>query len=252
MLLIRTLGVAFSSSIAIFADLFLTFRYVDEDGEPLMDPDAHFYREPSAEPAYRLEDDDAEDDWRRERSPTPVHGSAVEKGGKPRKRLVKKSGRESSPVPGGSLSRAFGVEDLDDWEEEPSSSKKRKPSSFSSKEESGGSGKKGKGKLRPQQAPGKPSKSGSKGYEGFRDHGRDSELNEMWNTVAGGDSEVRTSSSCKKMPDVPILIFEAESMLELSRSFILCSDGRNTFFLAAAQSIANLFNEFENINIFIA
>ncbi|CAA7389709.1 unnamed protein product [Spirodela intermedia] len=163
--------------------------YVDEDGEPLMDPDAHFYREASPVPVYRLEDDDAEDDWRRERSPTPVHGSAVEKGGKQRKRLVKKSGRESSPVPGGSLSRAFGVEDLDDWEEEPSSSKKRKPSSFSSKEESGGSGKKGKGKSKPQQPLGKPSKSGSKGYEGFRDHGRDSELNEMWNTVAGGDSE---------------------------------------------------------------
>ncbi|CAA6654994.1 unnamed protein product [Spirodela intermedia] len=124
--------------------------YVDEDGEPLMDPDAHFYREASPVPVYRLEDDDAEDDWRRERSPTPVHGSAVEKGGKQRKRLVKKSGRESSP-----------------WR----------------------SGKKGKGKSKPQQPLGKPSKSGSKGYEGFRDHGRDSELNEMWNTVAGGDSE---------------------------------------------------------------
>ena len=153
-------------------------RYVDEDGEPLMDPDAHFYRDPSPE-GYRPEDGVAAEDWQRERSPTPVHASG--ESGKPRKRLVKKSGRESS------MENVFGVEDLDDWGGETSGAKKRKNSEGSSKEYDGGSSKKGKAKQKSQRASEKMSKSG---YDGFRDHGRDSEINEMWNTVAGGDSEV--------------------------------------------------------------
>ncbi|XP_078428522.1 transcription elongation factor (TFIIS) family protein [Wolffia australiana] len=156
--------------------------YVDEDGEPLMDPDAHFYRDPSPEADFHLNDDDADGDWGRERSATPVHSSPK---GKPRKRLVKKSGRGSSPVP---AANALAVDDLDDWEDEPSSSKRRKSSS-SSKEDYEDSAKKGKGKSKPERMSGKHSKTGDKSYDGYRDQGRDSEINEMWNTVAGADSE---------------------------------------------------------------
>ncbi|MQL85935.1 hypothetical protein Taro_018470, partial [Colocasia esculenta] len=162
--------------------------YMDEDGEPLMDPDAQSDREVSPGPMDPLDDDDMED-WRRDRSPTPVHESTMDKGGgKTRKRLVKKSARESTPESGES---PYGEGDgLDDWEEdESSSSKKRKAPSMSSKEGKRGSGKKEKMKLNPDRSSGKSSTLGSKGYGGLRDRGHDSELNEMWNTVAGGDSE---------------------------------------------------------------
>ncbi|KAG0463375.1 hypothetical protein HPP92_019444 [Vanilla planifolia] len=164
--------------------------YMDEDGEPLMDPDELPYdREPSP---YRVNelDDGSGDEWRGERSPTPTYNE--DKVGKRRKRLVKKSAKEISPESGGTPpGHAFSVEGLDDWEdEEPARKKQHKP--YSTKEWRDGSGKKENRKslLKPSQSSGKASTSGSKRYGfGSEDHGSDPEMQELWDTIAGDDSE---------------------------------------------------------------
>ncbi|WOL09278.1 hypothetical protein Cni_G18031 [Canna indica] len=170
--------------------------YMDEDGEPLMDPDMPYDRDVSPGPADPIDDDYEDDgDWRRrERSPTPVMGSMAEdKSGKPRKRLVKKTARESSPSESGNPA-AFEDEGLDDWDDEDPSSKKKRKVSPSPKEGKGGSWRKDKGKASSSKGDrfsGKGSKSTSKGYGGgSRGEEADPEVvQEMWNTIAGGDSE---------------------------------------------------------------
>ncbi|XP_077215002.1 protein IWS1 homolog 1-like [Tasmannia lanceolata] len=138
--------------------------YIDEDGEALMDPDVVSDLEPE------------EDDWRRERSPTPVLDYGAEdvetsSKGKPRKRLIKKSGKESESTPD------FGYESPvrdkfsdEEEEEEEEETRKRKVSS---------------GKMKEKRMKGSKS-GGSSG--GLRDDGGD-EIKEMWDTIAGGDSE---------------------------------------------------------------
>ncbi|XP_074589674.1 protein IWS1 homolog 1-like [Curcuma longa] len=171
--------------------------YMDEDGEPLMDPDAASDREFSPEPALPVDDDDEDEgDWgRRDRSPTPVMNSTDDyKSGKPKKRLVKR-GRESSPGKSGSPATAFDEEWLDAYENEDSSSKKKMKSTPFMKEGKGGSLKKNKEKLpssfKADRFTGQGSKSGSKGYGGGSRGGEadPEEEEEMWKTVAGGDSE---------------------------------------------------------------
>ncbi|KAG1365789.1 putative protein IWS1 [Cocos nucifera] len=162
--------------------------YMDEDGEPLMDPDVPSDRDPSPETMDPIDDDD-EGDWLRERSPTPVLDSAAEgKAAKPRKRLVKKNAKEGSPDWGGNPVAAG----LDDWEEEPSDKKRKKAASL--KERKGGSGGKDKKKKSSsstvERSSGKGFKSGSKGFGGgSEDQAGDPEMKELWDTIAGGDSE---------------------------------------------------------------
>ncbi|WOL09307.1 hypothetical protein Cni_G18060 [Canna indica] len=151
--------------------------YMDEDGEPLMDPDMPSDRELSPEPAYPVDDGD-EDDWRRDRSVTPVLGSGHEgKGGKPRKRLIKKSANEGAT--------------LNDREDNGNLNKNRKGNP-SLKEGKSGSGKE---KRAPSSSKGdRPSGKGSgfglKGHKsGLKDRAANSEVDEFWNTIAGGDSE---------------------------------------------------------------
>lgn len=164
--------------------------YMDEDGEPLMDPDnGPSDGEPSPYAGNQLEDE-SDDDWRRERSLTPSHDD--DKVGKPRKRLVKKGAKESSPERSGSLSgQAFGGEDLDDWEEEDAVSNKRQKSYFGkSGKDSTGVKEKRKVFTKPDRSAGKASSSGSKGYEvGSADSEGDPEMQELWDTIAGDDSE---------------------------------------------------------------
>ncbi|KAG1339234.1 protein IWS1 [Cocos nucifera] len=168
--------------------------YMDEDGEPLMDPDMPSDQEPSPEPGYPV-DDYEEEDWRRERSPTPVLDSAVDedKVGKPRKRLVKKDAKESYQDHSGSPLAAIPGEGLDDWEEEEASSSKKRKASYPLKMGKEGSGKKEKRKSssssKMERSTGKVSKAGSRGYEGSRDQGGDPEIKELWDTIAGGGSE---------------------------------------------------------------
>lgn len=163
----------------------------DEDGEALMDFD-----EPQSEgegpstslrEEYLTLDDDALD-WRdRDRSQTPVHDS--DKGsGKPRKRLVKKSGKESIPdFPLDDDVDEAAADYVRDYgsDGEPSSSQKRK-------KVDGGSRKKEK-RFKSEKRHGKGewkggSKSGSlKGKSKHQDG--DPDVKEMWDTIAGGDSE---------------------------------------------------------------
>ncbi|ERN07915.1 protein IWS1 homolog 1 [Amborella trichopoda] len=142
--------------------------YRDEDGEPLMDPDM------GSEP---------EEDWRTERSPTPVmdSGEEDEPKAKPRKRLIKKSNKESSPE------NDFLADEVQEDEDfsagklkgKEGSSKKRK-----SKEERAHKEK----KIRAKSSERRLGKS-SKGKEGLQDHGGDSEIKELWDSIAGADSE---------------------------------------------------------------
>lgn len=175
----------------------------DEDGEPLMDfDDIPSDPEPSPEPLenhHGLFDDDVEegeDEWRqRDRSETPVYDNdKISSKSKPRKRLVKKSVKESTPdlgIDDGEEEPADVLRDYDsDGGEQPSSHKRKKLG----KEGDGGSRKKEK-RLKKKHVNEKGAGSGSK--SGFskkypvrsKDHGGDPDEKEMWETVAGGDSE---------------------------------------------------------------
>ncbi|KAK7372254.1 hypothetical protein VNO80_05629 [Phaseolus coccineus] len=135
---------------------FLSFHiwYRDEDSEPLMDyDDVQSDREPSPEPLHQLDDyeDDVNDEWRgRDRSQTPVYDNDAARS-KPRKRLTQKSDAGKQSV----------VPQLEDEEEDGYVPEAR------FEEEDGGKRKKGK--------------------EAGKDH--DGEVKEMWDTIAGGDSE---------------------------------------------------------------
>ncbi|XP_057448682.1 protein IWS1 homolog 1-like [Lotus japonicus] len=164
----------------------------DEDGEPLMDyDDVQSDREPSPEPNNNLNDFEEDvDDWgNRERSQTPVYDNDSSKS-KPRKRLIKKGGG------GGSQSVAPDLEDEVEEEDFPVRSdegegRKRK------KEKDGGSGKKEK-RLKGDTRFGSSSSGGKggskfgsakKGFGGKAGKDHDGEVKEMWDTIAGGDSE---------------------------------------------------------------
>ncbi|KAI8530623.1 hypothetical protein RHMOL_Rhmol11G0073800 [Rhododendron molle] len=190
--------------------------YVDEDGEPLMDFDDDVQSDPEPQQGgddRNLIDDEDEDDWRREeRSPTPVYNQSESKS-KPRKRLIKKSSaadEEGAPDLGfddddddvAAAAAAFESEN----DEEPVSSGGGGMRKKSSKDGGGGkSEKKGKSERREREGGGGSEKSkfklkkSSSGYSGGggggklsskRDrNGDDSEVKEMWDTIAGGDSE---------------------------------------------------------------
>ncbi|CAK8540282.1 unnamed protein product [Lathyrus sativus] len=168
--------------------------YRDEDGEPLMDyDDVQSDGEATPEP-QQLDDFEEEDvdDWRgRERSQTPVHDTDSSKS-KPRKRLIKKSDTVKHT---GKLSVAPELEDELEEEGYPGMAdeeegRKRK------KGKDIGSGKKEK-RLKGEKRFGESSggKSGSrfggskKGFAGKAGNDHDGEVKEMWDTIAGGDSE---------------------------------------------------------------
>ncbi|KAK6947361.1 Transcription factor IIS, N-terminal [Dillenia turbinata] len=171
--------------------------YRDEDGEPLMDFD-HIQSDGEPEQhQHDLLDDEDVGDWRqRDRSPTPVHDfDDSSSKSKPRKRLIKKSvgssNQDSSSVP-----NDF-IDDFDDQpsfahdEYDPSSSSLLSKRKFSMKESDGGSrkkkDKKGKSERRHE---GKGSSSSKFGMSSRgKDHEGDPEMKEMWDTIAGGDSE---------------------------------------------------------------
>ncbi|RZC27920.1 protein IWS1 homolog 1-like [Glycine soja] len=165
--------------------------YRDEDGEPLMDyDDIQSDREPSPEP--RRQDDDFDEDvdeWRgRDRSQTPVYDTDPSRS-KPRKRLIKKSDAGKQAV-----EPELEDEDVEGYVpeamfDEADTGRKRK------KGKEGGSGKKEKRMKGEKSFGSSGGKSGSKfgsGKKGFggkagKDH--DGEVKEMWDTIAGGDSE---------------------------------------------------------------
>ncbi|KAJ4808873.1 Transcription factor iws1 [Rhynchospora pubera] len=160
--------------------------YIDEDGEALMDPDAPPSPPPgvgSPDPYMDGDDDDADP---RDRSPTPVHAPS-DKGGKPKKRLIKKSSG------GKGESDGLMEPELNDWDDDvrdemPSSSsakKKRKKEFEKEGREKGRERKREKGVEMERRKGGK----GEKGGYGNGSGGFEEEEQEMWNTVAGEDSE---------------------------------------------------------------
>ncbi|KAI5656376.1 hypothetical protein M9H77_25169 [Catharanthus roseus] len=181
--------------------------YRDEDGEPLMDydDDMNSDQEPQGQDHNLLDDnfDDEDEGWNRERSPTPVHDDYKSK---PRKRLIKKSSAADSGADFHLRDEDegnYGVEDENDLagivrdESEdgggPSSSSggggagKRKKFG---KDSSGGERK--KEKKRREVKGDKKFKARNMGYSGgrkSRDHEGDPEMKEMWDTLAGRDSE---------------------------------------------------------------
>ncbi|XP_076906986.1 protein IWS1 homolog 1-like [Bidens hawaiensis] len=164
--------------------------YRDEDGEPLMDFDEGFQSDHDNNNNDNLEDDvEDNNDWQ-----TPAFNDS-DSTSRPRKRLIKKSTAEEA-VPD------FGMDD--DVEDDMaafvrdesdggggkrkkfdggsgSGSKKREKMFSSSKftDKGGRSGEKGASKFK---GSGGSKKSGRTG-------GHDAEVKEMWDTIAGGDSE---------------------------------------------------------------
>ncbi|XP_060212594.1 protein IWS1 homolog 1 [Lycium barbarum] len=164
--------------------------YVDEEGEALVDFDEDVRSDNEQEQFLgdNLDDDDAWDQRQRERSPTPVYDDPSKS--KPRKRLIKKSSsaRESTPDIGIGDEDAYGddmaglVRDESDGGGPSSSSGKRKRFSDD----------KGKEKKRGEKGQKKFKLRNNGGYSGgsrLKDQDGEQEMKEMWDTIAGGDSE---------------------------------------------------------------
>ncbi|CAK9173460.1 unnamed protein product [Ilex paraguariensis] len=187
--------------------------YRDEDGEPLMDYDeVQSDQEPLDDPRPNLLDDNLDDDddddvWRsqrrEERSPTPVYNDSDLKS-KPRKRLIKKATSSKDTT------EDFDIDDNHNFDGDYNDDVPglvRDDSDGDGVTSSGGGGGKRKkigkdnaGKKREKklklkhgavmgEKKYKVRKNG--GYPGgrSRDHEGDPEVKEMWDTIAGGDSE---------------------------------------------------------------
>ncbi|KAL6549832.1 hypothetical protein OROMI_020320 [Orobanche minor] len=163
--------------------------YRDEDGEPLMDFDEDIQSDQD-EPQQHLFDDEDDGAYdRTKRSPTPVYNDSK---AKPRKRLIKKSSssKESGPVD-------FGLDDDEgdvggDYGGDDEDMSEIVRESFSDD----GKGKRDRGekmksleKKRKREREEQKIKVRKDGGGRMRDHDADPETKEMWDTVAGGDSE---------------------------------------------------------------
>ncbi|GMY29655.1 protein IWS1 homolog 1 [Fagus crenata] len=174
--------------------------YRDEEGEALMDyDDLPSDREQSPEPRPGLLNDDEDDDWQqRERSETPVYDADLSslKTGKPRKRLVKKSDTATTAkeIVAASLidededeDEGLGFERQEDEDEEFERKRKKGKESSGKKEKRHSKGeKRGLSSSSSSSGKGFPKRGLSSGKAG-KDH--DGEVKEMWDTIAGGDSE---------------------------------------------------------------
>ncbi|GMH07074.1 hypothetical protein Nepgr_008914 [Nepenthes gracilis] len=192
--------------------------YRDEDGEPLMNyDDVQSDEEPLQDELnddvhdFRINEDDG--NWLQERSPTPVYNESdpSDHKSKGRKRLIKKSDKHSSIPPeledfadgdadgdgvfggvDGSPLEYFVREEADDDPSSYSGSKKRKSKGLKDDE----SEKRREKKMRREKLGGSSSSVGK-----VRDRAKlslksrkegddaDPEMKEMWDTIAGGDSE---------------------------------------------------------------
>lgn len=151
-------------------------------------------REPSPEPNQQGLLDDFEeggDDWRgRDRSQTPVYDTDPK--AKPRKRLVKKGDTGKQPV-------APELYDDDEEDNVPRFAREGSEDGDGRKRRKGKEG--GNGKKEKRHKFGSSSsgggKSGSKfkkGFAGKAGKDDDGEVKELWDTIAGGDSEVELLS----------------------------------------------------------
>ncbi|KAK1364768.1 TFIIS N-terminal domain-containing protein [Heracleum sosnowskyi] len=157
--------------------------YRDEDGEPLMDMDDAYQSDQEPEPVNQLDDDDDGEWRRRDRSPTPVYDDDSKS--RPRKRLIKKSGGGGGDVAVPDF--GLGDEDVDDVAAVVRDESDGEYRSGSVKK-SGGKGK-GKGKMERREKSGGERREKFRVKKRSRDVDGDKEVKEMWDTIAGGDSE---------------------------------------------------------------
>ncbi|KAL9263007.1 IWS1 homolog 1-like protein [Drosera capensis] len=186
----------------------------DEDGEPLMDYDDMQSDEEPQQPVDDVEDfneveeeDGGGGDWRDERSSTPVYKGSESGGGggsKSRKRLVKKSDDKHSSIP--DELRDFDEDDAvgedsgvvgfgrDEWDKGPGSSSGVKRKKNKGEKDGGGERRRKEKKMRRER---------DGGMSGGRERDRpkltmkrrrpendgDGEMKELWDVVAGNDSE---------------------------------------------------------------
>ncbi|KAH6783454.1 Transcription elongation factor family protein [Perilla frutescens var. hirtella] len=160
--------------------------YRDENGAPLMDFDEDVSSDRDEPQQYFLNDEEDDVHDGRERSPTPVYNDSK---AKPRKRLIKKSSSDkvSGPVD-------FGLEDDEvdgDYggDEDNRAGMVRENQIDGGKRKEGGEKRKNMEKKRKGEAGEKNFKLRRNGGGKMRDHDVDPEMKEMWDTIAGGDSE---------------------------------------------------------------
>ncbi|XP_011082311.1 protein IWS1 homolog 1 [Sesamum indicum] len=163
--------------------------YRDEDGEPLMDFDEDIQSDRDEPQQHFLDDvDDAAYD-RRDRSPTPVYNDSK---AKPRKRLIKKSssGKDLGPVDFGLDDDEGGARgDYGGDEGDMAGMVRENYSDGGKRKKEGGEKRKILEKKRKGEKGVKKFKFRQSGGGRMRDHEADPEMKEMWDTVAGGDSE---------------------------------------------------------------
>ncbi|KAL8490240.1 hypothetical protein ACS0TY_025955 [Phlomoides rotata] len=151
--------------------------YRDEDGERLMNLDEDI-RSEGDEPHQNLLDDDAVY-AHRERSPTPVYNDSISR---PRKRLIKNSsGKESGPVDLGLDDDIGDADRVRGRDDDYSDGGKRKK----------GTGEKSKIlviKMKGEKGE-RTFRVKKSGGGRMRDHEADPEIKEMWDAIAGGNSE---------------------------------------------------------------
>lgn len=172
-------------------------RYRDEEGEPLVDfnEDVQYDQEQHDNFLDNLDDNDVWNQRQRERSPTPVYNESYHKS-KPRKGLIKKSSaRESTPGFEIVDNDASGGSTDDDMARIMRDESDGGGPSLSPK--SGGKrkmfGKEISGEKRKEKGEMKFMLRKNGGYSGgsrLKDQDGDQEMKEMWDTVAGDDSEV--------------------------------------------------------------
>lgn len=157
----------------------------DEDGEPIFDPDVESEPEASSEPV--------EDNWEQDPDTFSVGADSAEDEApksKPRKRLIKKTAKESSPD----------EEEHEEQDEQEERYEKRKgresgedePPRKSRKERNSGDVGKGKSKSGGAAKLARLSKGSKKKEKVTAYHGGkrgETEMKEMWDSVVGGESE---------------------------------------------------------------
>ncbi|THU51806.1 hypothetical protein C4D60_Mb06t34920 [Musa balbisiana] len=191
---------------------------LDEDGVTLMVSDMPSGRERSLKPADRVDVDGNVDgrSWRWGRSPTPVMNSTNEcKGGKPRKRLIMKSGNEGPPHCSGGPMAAFSDEGLDKSGNVELSLKKKRKGTPSTKQGKVGSEK--ERRLSSSSKGNRPFGSGSKntiarGELEAEEGEEDDEIQQLFN--GGGKKKKNEKSHAEISLLVEHVIAELEVVTE--------------------------------------
>lgn len=156
----------------------MDFDHIQSDGEQSPEP----YN------PDELLDEDIGDWGGRQRSQTPVY-DAEEPQAKPRKRLIKKSLAGKEAVPSNLVDDYDDAGDFtpDQFVREESEDRKRKKDISSGKKE-----KRLKGEKKFGSSSGGKSRLSKKAFSGKVMKDQDGDVKEMWETIAGGDSDVRT------------------------------------------------------------